>query len=418
MRKNSINRFTREIEVNGHLIDSMILTKIFDRVMDLKGDFVVKDFRIGRGKKDYSYAKLVITGKNKSHLEKMLQEIYRAGGVAVKLQNVAYIKVKKDFVLPDNFYSTTNNPTFVYLNKKWIKVKNQMMDKAIVIDVKKQTATCRMMRNVQKGDYVVVGEEGIKIIPPERPREGLDAFQFMSSHTSTEKPIQSLSLKIAKDLVSIHKKNGKIIVVGGPAIVHTGAVSPLSELIKLGFVQGLLAGNALLIHDIENSLLHTSLGVDIEKGASTNMGHRNHIIAVNELFKAGSVKKIVNSGKIKSGIFYECIKNNVPFVLAGSIRDDGPAPDVITDVVEAQKKYQKILVNADLVVMLSTMLHSIAVGNMLPSTVKVVAIDINPSSVTKLLDRGTGQAIGVVSDVGSFLPILLQNVKRLQKSLN
>ena len=161
MRKNSINRFTREIEVNGHLIDSMILTKIFDRVMDLKGDFVVKDFRIGRGKKDYSYAKLVITGKNKSHLEKMLQEIYRAGGVAVKLQNVAYIKVKKDFVLPDNFYSTTTNPTFVYLNKKWIKVKNQMMDKAIVIDVKKQTATCRMMRNVQKGDYVVVGEEGI-----------------------------------------------------------------------------------------------------------------------------------------------------------------------------------------------------------------------------------------------------------------
>ena len=417
MTRNNFKRFTREIEVNGHLIDSMILTKIFDRVMDLKGDFVVKDFRIGRGKKDYSYAKLVITGNSKSHLEKMLQEIYRSGGVAVKLQNVQYIKVKKDFVLPDDFYSTTNNPTFLYLNNKWIKVKNQMMDKAIVVDVKKQTATCRMMRNVQKNDYVVVGEEGIKIIPPERPREGLDAFQFMSSHTSTEKPIQSLSSKIAKDLISIRKKHGKIIVVGGPAIVHTGAVGSLSELIKLGFVQGLLAGNALLIHDIENSLLHTSLGVDIEKGSSTSMGHRNHIIAVNELFKAGSVKKIVNSGKIKSGIFYECIKHNVPFVLAGSIRDDGPAPDVITDVVEAQKKYQKILVNADLVIMLSTMLHSIAVGNMLPSTVKVVAIDINPSSVTKLLDRGTGQAIGVVSDVGSFLPILLQNVKRLQKSL-
>ena len=417
MTKHNSKRLTREIEVDGHLIDSMILTKIFDRVMDLKGDFMVKDFRIGRGKKDHSYAKLVITGRNKSHLDEMLQEIYRAGGVAVELENVDYVRVKKDFVLPDDFYSTTNNPTFIYLNKKWIKVKNQMMDKAIVINIKKQTATCRMLRSVQKNDYVVVGEEGIKIIPPERPREGLDAFQFMSSHTSTEKPIQSLSLKIAKDLVSIRSKKGKIIVVGGPAIVHTGAVGSLSELIKLGYVQGLLAGNALLIHDVENSLLHTSLGVDIEKGSSTLMGHRNHIIAVNELFKAGSVKKIVNSGKIKSGIFYECIKNNIPFVLAGSIRDDGPAPDVITDVVESQKKYQTILANADLVIMLSTMLHSIAVGNMLPSTVKVVAIDINPSSVTKLLDRGTGQAIGVVSDVGTFLPILLQNVKRIQKSL-
>ena len=290
-----------------------------------------------------------------------------------------------------------------------------MMDKAIVLDIKKNTAICTMLRDIHKGDFIVVGEEGIKIIPPERPREGLDAFQFMSSHTSTEKPIQSLSLKIAKDLISIRNNRGKIVVVGGPAIVHTGAVGPLSELINLGFVQGLLAGNALLIHDVEHSLLHTSLGIDIKKGLSTTMGHRNHIIAVNELFKAGSVKKIVASGKLKSGIFYECVKNNIPFVLAGSIRDDGPAPGVITDVVEAQKKYQALLANADLVIMLSTMLHSIAVGNMLPSTVKVVAIDINPSSVTKLLDRGTGQAVGVVSDVGSFLPILLQDIKKLSK---
>ena len=415
MRKKISNQYTREIEVKGHLIDSMILTKIFDRVMDLKGDFEVKEFVIGSGKKDYSYAKLLIAGKNKLHLESILQEIYRAGAVAVELQNVDYIKAKKDSVLPDNFYSTTNNPTFVYLDNKWIKVKNQMMDKAIVLDIKKKTAICTMLRDIHKGDFIVVGEEGIKIIPPERPREGLDAFQFMSSHTSTEKPIQSLSLKIAKDLISIRNNRGKIVVVGGPAIVHTGAVGPLSELINLGFVQGLLAGNALLIHDVEHSLLHTSLGIDIKKGLSTTMGHRNHIIAVNELFKAGSVKKIVTSGKLKSGIFYECVKNNIPFVLAGSIRDDGPAPGVITDVVEAQKKYQALLTNADLVIMLSTMLHSIAVGNMLPSTVKVIAIDINPSSVTKLLDRGTGQAVGVVSDVGSFLPILLRDIKKLSK---
>ena len=184
----------------------------------------------------------------------------------------------------------------------------------------------------------------------------------------------------------------------------------------MGFVQGILAGNALLIHDGEHALLGTSLGIDVKRGASTHMGHRNHILAVNELFKAGSVRQLVKSGKLNSGIFYECEKNKIPYVLAGSIRDDGPAPDVITDVVKAQKQYQKVLSNADLVIMLSTMLHSIAVGNMIPSTVKVVAIDINPSSVTKLLDRGTGQAIGVVSDVGSFLPILINDIKKMSKS--
>ena len=416
MKKIRSSKYVKEIEVQGHLIDSMILTRIFDHIMDLQGDFKVKEFRIGQGKNDYSYAKLAVYGKNKSHLSQILNEIYSAGGISVELQNIQYTKITKNSVLPENFYSTTNNPTFVYLNNKWIKVKNQMMDKAFIIDPIKNTAVCSMLRNINKGDFVVVGEEGIKIVPPERPREGLDSFQFMSSHTSTEKPIQSISSKLARDLVSIKKNKGKIIVVGGPAIVHTGAVDVLAQLIRLGFVHGILAGNALLVHDVEHALLGTSLGIDVKHGSSTHMGHRNHIVAVNELFKAGSVKKLVKSGKINSGIFYECEKNNVPYVLAGSIRDDGPAPDVITDVVEAQKQYQKILSNADLVIMLSTMLHSIAVGNMIPSTVKVVAIDINPSSVTKLLDRGTGQAIGVVSDVGSFLPILLNDIKKMSKT--
>ena len=416
MKKNRSKKYTKEIEVKGHLIDSMILTRIFDRIMDLQGDFEVKEFKIGQGKNDYSYAKLSVTGKNEFHLSQMLNEIYSAGGISVELESVQYVKVKKNSVLPDNFYSTTNNPTFIYLNDKWIQVNHQMMDKAIVVDPIKNRGVCTMLRDIKKGDFVVVGEEGIKIVPPERPREGLDTFQFMSSHTSTEKPIQSISSKLAKDLVSIKKNNGKIVIVGGPAIVHTGAVTSLSQLIKMGFVQGILAGNALLIHDVEHALLGTSLGIDVKHGASTHMGHRNHILAVNELFKAGSVRQLVKSGKLNSGIFYECEKNKIPYVLAGSIRDDGPAPDVITDVVKAQKQYQKVLSNADLVIMLSTMLHSIAVGNMIPSTVKVVAIDINPSSVTKLLDRGTGQAIGVVSDVGSFLPILINDIKKMSKS--
>jgi len=409
-------KFSREIEVDGHLIDSMILTRIFDKIMDLKGEFEVTDFKIGVKKSDPSHVKLTIIGKNKEHLRKMLEETYRIGAIAVESQNVSSSKATRDMVMPDNFYSTTNNPTFVMLNGKWMKVNNQMMDKAIVIDLKNNRALCKMIRDIKKGDLIAIGEEGIRVVPPERPREGLDVFQFMSSSASTEKPVQSLAKKISQDIYETKQKGGKIVAVVGPATVHTGATSALAELIKNGYIDVLLAGNALLVHDVEFALYGTSLGVDVKKGISTFQGHRNHMMAVNEIFKSGSVEKMVKTGKLRSGIIYECVKNKVNFVLAGSIRDDGPAPGVITDVVKAQSQYKKSLIGVNVVLMLSTMLHSIAVGNMLPSTVKVIAIDINPSSVTKLLDRGTGQAVGVVSDVGTFLPFILNNLKQLEKS--
>lgn len=414
--KSTKTKFSREIEVDGHLIDSMILTRIFDKIMDLKGEFEVTDFKIGVKKSDPSHVKLTIIGKNKEHLRKMLEETYRIGAIAVEFQNVSYSKATRDMVMPDNFYSTTNNPTFVMLNGKWMKVSNQMMDKAIVIDLKNNKALCKMIRDIKKGDLIATGEEGIRVSPPERPREGLDVFQFMSSSASTEKPVQSLARKISQDIYETKQNGGKIVAVVGPATVHTGATSALAELIKNGYIDVLLAGNALLVHDVEFALYGTSLGVDVKKGTSTFQGHRNHMMAVNEIFKSGSVEKMVKTGKLRSGIIYECVKNKVNFVLAGSIRDDGPAPGVITDVVKAQSQYKKSLIGVNVVLMLSTMLHSIAVGNMLPSTAKVIAVDINPSSVTKLLDRGTGQAVGVVSDVGTFLPFILNNLKQLEKS--
>ena len=414
--KSTKTKFSREIEVDGHLIDSMILTRIFDKIMDLKGEFEVTDFKIGVKKSDPSHVKLTIIGKNKEHLRKMLEETYRIGAIAVEFQNVSYSKATRDMVMPDNFYSTTNNPTFVMLNGKWMKVSNQMMDKAIVIDLKNNKALCKMIRDIKKGDLIATGEEGIRVSPPERPREGLDVFQFMSSSASTEKPVQSLARKISQDIYETKQNGGKIVAVVGPATVHTGATSALAELIKNGYIDVLLAGNALLVHDVEFALYGTSLGVDVKKGTSTFQGHRNQMMAVNEIFKSGSVEKMVKTGKLRSGIIYECVKNKVNFVLAGSIRDDGPAPGVITDVVKAQSQYKKSLIGVNVVLMLSTMLHSIAVGNMLPSTAKVIAVDINPSSVTKLLDRGTGQAVGVVSDVGTFLPFILNNLKQLEKS--
>jgi lysine-ketoglutarate reductase/saccharopine dehydrogenase-like protein (TIGR00300 family) len=288
-----------------------------------------------------------------------------------------------------------------------------MMDKCIVLNVEKKIAVCKMIRDVEKGDMIVVGEQGIRIIPQERPREGIDIFQFMSSDSSSERPTQHIARKVANDIYDTMKAGGKIIVVSGPVLVHSGASESLAKLIQLGYVHGLLAGNALAVHDIENALMGTSLGMHINDGTLAVRGHRNHMQAINEVFKAGSLKAMVQKKILEKGVMYECIINNIPFVLAGSVRDDGPIPDVITDIVEAQRKYKILLKDAKMVLMLSTMLHSIAVGNMLPASVKVVAVDISQPVVTKLLDRGTNQAIGVVTDVGTFLPMVVQHLQQM-----
>ncbi len=406
-------KFEKEIEVKGHLIDSMILTRIFDKIMDLKGDFEVLEFRIGKEKKAPSYARLLIKGKSKEHLEQLSEEVYREGAVSVAVENVVLEKAQRDMVMPDNFYSSTNNPTFIYKDK-WVKVENMMMDKCIVYDPVKKRVYCKPIRDVKKGDLIVVGEKGVRISPPERPREGVDVFQFMSSSSSSERPTQHIARKVARDIYDTKSKKGKIVVVGGPAIVHTGAAESLAKLIKMGYIDGLLAGNALAVHDVEYALMGTSLGMYVKDGTLAVRGHRNHMQTVNEVFKAGSISNMVKKGVLKKGIMYECVKNNIPYVLAGSLRDDGPIPDCITDVVEAQRRHREILKGADMVLMLCTMLHSIAVGNMLPSNVKVVAVDISQPVVTKLLDRGTWQAIGIVSDVGAFLPMVVNHLEQIK----
>ena len=406
-------KYEQEIEVKGHLIDSMILTRIFDKVMDLKGDFQVLEFTVGKRKREPSYARLLVRGKNQQHLFELLESVYREGAQSVSISQVMTESAVRDMVMPDNFYSTTNNITQIYYNSSWIDVENMMMDKCIVLDVEKKTAVCKMIRDVKKGDMIVVGEQGIRIIPQERPREGIDIFQFMSSNSSSERPTQHIARKIANDIYNITQAGGKIIVVSGPVLVHSGASESLAKLIQMGYVHGLLAGNALAVHDIENTLMGTSLGMHVNDGTLAVRGHRNHMQAINEVFKAGSLKDMVQKKILKNGVMYECIINDIPFVLAGSVRDDGPIPDVITDIVEAQRKYKILLKDAKMVLMLSTMLHSIAVGNMLPASVKVVAVDISQPVVTKLLDRGTNQAIGVVTDVGTFLPMVVQHLQQL-----
>ena len=408
-----MSKFSREIEVRGHLIDSLILTKIFDGVMDLGGEFEVKKIQIGKKKKDESYAKIRVIGNNQKHLDTILQLVYREGATAKIQKEVTLKPASKNFVMPDNFYSTTNNNTQIFLKGKWIQVDNMMMDKCIV--VKGNKATCVPILDLRKGDKIVVGEEGLRITPPKRPREGMNVFQFMGGSSSSERPTQHIAKKVAEDIYKTRKLGGKIVFVGGPAIIHTGAADSVSTLIKLGYINAVLAGNALAVHDIENATLGTSLGMNVHDGTLAVRGYRNHMQTINSVFKAGSISKMVRSKKLTKGIMYECVKKNIPYVLAGSIRDDGPLPDVITDVTVAQKKYKEVLKNANMVIMASTMLHSIATGNMLPADVKIIIVDINQPTVTKLMDRGTWQALGIVSDVGAFLPMVTQEIKKLRK---
>ena len=283
------------------------------------------------------------------------------------------------------------------------------MDFLIIVDDKKKTARCTALGKIQKDDQVVIGEQGVRVSYPDRPRIS-STFEFMHGTVSSERPSETLIAKIAKEILDVRKRGGKIALVGGPAIVHTGADKALAEMIRKGYIDVLFAGNALATHDVEYNLFGTSLGMDISTGKPVMGGHRHHLYAISEIMRAGSIQKAVDGGLLSSGVMYECIKRKVPFVLAGSIRDDGPLPDVITDSMEAQDAMRRQIGGCQMVLMIATLLHSIAVGNCLPSDVKTVCVDINPAALTKLMDRGTTQAIGVVSDAGTFLPLLAKQL--------
>lgn len=395
----------KEIELKGHIIDSFILPKVFDTIMDLGGEFEVLQFEIGKHKTDPSYARILVKGKNRKQLDQILGELHKTGAAIPEVEQLETQPAPTDKVLPDDFYSTTNHPTYVLLDGGWVEVQGIEMDKPIVVDRANKAAYCRPVSEIKAGSLVVVGKKGIRVEPPERPRS-YSVFEFMRSSISSEKPTQSRVVQIAKEIADVKARGKKVLVVSGPAVVHTGASEALAAMIREGFVDVLFAGNALAVHDVESQLYGTSLGLNLKTGRPAEGGHRHHLYAINEVLKAGSIRKLVEEEKIKKGIMYECIQKNIPFVLAGSIRDDGPLPEVITDAVQAQREMRNNLKDVELVLMLSTMLHSIAVGNMLPSHVKTVCVDINPATVTKLSDRGTAQALGIVTDVGIFLPML------------
>ncbi|MEM1578159.1 MAG: TIGR00300 family protein [Archaeoglobaceae archaeon] len=400
----------KELEFEGHLIDSMIFPKVLDLILDLEGEFEIVEFKIGKRKQDYSYARIIVFGESEEHLALILKELHKMGARIPEAEEVELVPAPGDKILPDNFYVTTNNRTFVHYKSKWIEVEDIAMDRVIVI--KDERAICVQISEVKKGDLVVVGERGVRILPPERPRKST-YFEFMGGKVSSERPTEKMIEMIAKEIVDTKRSGGRIAIVAGPAVNHTAARDALAGMIRDGFVDLLLSGNALAVHDIEISLFGTSLGMDVKTGKPVPGGNRHHLYTISKIIAAGGIRKAVEKGIVKDGIMFECIRKNVPFILAGSIRDDGPLPEVITDVMVAKREMKRALQGIDMVLMFATTLHSIAVGNLLPSWVKTICVDTNPATVMKLIDRGTHQAIGIVTDIGLFLPILYEKIKEI-----
>lgn len=395
--------FQEVVEAEGHLIDSHIMENIFDQVVEHRGRFEVEQFRIGRTNNDPSYLRLKVETPDSASLQALLNTLLELGCAPVETGDAVLRPVERDRCAPEDFYSTTNHRTQVKAGGRWLEVENQRMDAMVV--VRDGTAACRRLRDLKAGDQIVTGLRGIRVIPESKERDRLE-FAFMSNGISSERQLET-AVRQTSALARYAVEHGqKIVVVAGPVVVHTGGVSGLANLIRRGWVHAVLSGNALGVHDIEAALFGTSLGVRLSDGRQEEHGHRNHMRAINAIFHAGSVKAAVECGRLKSGVLYECVKAGVPFVLAGSLRDDGPLPDTITDMNAAQDAYAAQLKGAGLVICLGSMLHSIATGNMLPSWVKIVCVDINPAVATKVSDRGTGQAIGVVADVGMFLDLL------------
>jgi lysine-ketoglutarate reductase/saccharopine dehydrogenase-like protein (TIGR00300 family) len=392
------------VVVEGHIVDSGIMAEVLDTIIKSGAEFRIDSFEMGKTNLDTSRAILELSG-DAGVIDALLPRLndigcYLLAPVAARLE-----AAEADGVVPDEFYSTTNHKTLVYLNGSWVEAMNQRMDAVIVANDDKPV--CRKLRDIRKGDNIVCGVEGIKVLRQFTDRQRSD-FAFMSNEISSERRVE-LAVERVAEIIS--PSDVRTAVVAGPVVVHTGASAALRRLIDAGHVDLVLSGNALAVHDIEQALFGTSLGIHIDNGLPVGEGHRNHMRAINAVNRAGSIESAVNQNIIKSGIMYSCVKNRVPFVLAGSIRDDGPLPEVITDMNVAQEKYAEVLQDIDVVLMLSTMLHSIAVGNMLPSKTKTIIVDINPSVVTKLSDRGSSQAVGIVTDVGLFLQLLAQKLK-------
>ncbi|MBR8828684.1 MAG: TIGR00300 family protein [Gomphosphaeria aponina SAG 52.96 = DSM 107014] len=410
---------TRTIRLEGHLLDAGIMNRALDLVEEEGGSFKVLNFNLGIEKQSISVADVRIFAPSHQVMEDIMTQLIDLGAIAPpqEICDVNTQVVTQAGVAPDDFYVSTIYPTEVRVNCEWVLVENQRMDGAIVVGETPSgmKAECKILRDLQVGDRVMVGVDGIRTARKMDSREGKknEEFSFMGSGVSSERRVELLVEQIAWEMRHIRDQGGKVVVTAGPVVIHTGGAAHLSHLIREGYVQALLGGNAIAVHDMEQAIMGTSLGMDMQRGIPVHGGHRHHLKVINTIRRCGSIANAVEQGVLTRGVMYECIKNHVPFALAGSIRDDGPLPDTQMDLIKAQAEYAQLIKGADLILMLSTMLHAIGVGNMTPAGVKLVCVDINPAVVTKLSDRGSIESVGIVTDVGLFLSLLIQQLDKL-----
>lgn len=390
---------SEEITLKGHLIDSLILSKIMDEVVSFGGSFRFLEFNVGTDVDDPSFCRLEVTCADQPKLDELLSLVAHHGAIVQPMEEAKLSATHADGVFPDDFYSTTNQRTFVRTDGDWVEVQNQEMDCGIrAIDGGYE---CVPVARVRKGDRIICGYHGVKVEPQERQR-GPSMFEFMSSAVSSEKPKHALIREVARRMKEVKAGGKRILLVGGPAIVHTGAGRHVVKMIEEGYISLLFAGNALATHDIEQALHGTSLGMHVDNAVPIDAGHEHHIRSINTIRGCGGIRQAVEKGVLTSGIMHACVKSNVDFVLAGSIRDDGPLPDVITDVLTAQDRMRSFVDDIGFVLIVATALHGIATGNILPAWIPMVCVDIEAAVVTKLADRGSWQTVGIITDVEPF----------------
>jgi lysine-ketoglutarate reductase/saccharopine dehydrogenase-like protein (TIGR00300 family) len=389
------------VEVHGHIIDSLILAKVLDVILDAGADYRMLHVEIGKTNTDPSVARLEVSAPDEDALDALLIELQAHGANRVDVGDAELVAADRDGVLPPDFYSTTNLPTSVRVDGKWLDVENPEMDCAIVVLPTGRARTVPMHR-VRVGDRIVVGHDGIRVFALERPR-GASPFEFMASEVSSEKPKALLVADVVDRVRRAKEQGGKVLAVCGPAVIHTGAGPDIARLVREGWIDVLFAGNGFATHDVESNVMGTSLGVSVTEGQGMEGGHANHLRVINEVRRYGSIAAAVDAGYIDGGVMYECVKKGVPFVLGGSVRDDGPLPDTYANVVEAADAMRYLLPGVSVALMLASTLHAIATGNLLPAGVETFCVDINQAVVTKLSDRGSHQALGIVTDVGLFI---------------
>ena len=414
---------SRDLKLEGHLLDSGLLERALELTVQSGGSFQVLHFRLGKQRQSTSSAEIKVSAPSEQVLDKIVSQMIELGAVVgSREEKDAELKqVTQAGVAPEDFMATTIYPTEIRLKGEWLRVSEQRMDGVVVVSEDPKAARCTLLRDLRERDWVVTGITGVRTVrKPEarevRGRSEVDReFSFMGAGVSSERRVELLVNQISWEMEQIRAQGGKIVVVPGPVVIHTGGGEHLEWLVRENYVQALLGGNAIGVHDIEQALMGTSLGVDLKLGTSVEGGHRHHLKAINTIRSCGGIAKAVEKGVLQRGIFFECVRHNVPFVLAGSIRDDGPLPETQMDLLKAQQEYARLLQGADLILMLSSMLHSIGVGNMTPSGVRLVCVDINPAVVTKLSDRGSVESVGVVTDVGLFLNLLTQRLRNLRQ---